>query len=154
MRTAALAYSFFSFFILCARGQNVKEAFKNQFQAQNSFEHLCGRLEYQRTSSLASRKALSRVHIELFKSTEEGQCCSASSLVEGVTTNSKGTFRFKHPSPGRYFVVARYRGTPSTLEVVVKEGKDATPCWQQELVIDHEGKMQLDRTISFDYGHD
>jgi len=75
-------------------------------------------------------------------------------LVESVITTSKGTFRFKQPDPGTYFIVVHYRGISSIQGITVKEQKDTTPCWRQELVINREGKMQIYRSLAFDYGHD
>jgi len=79
VKTAAvLANAFFTLFFLCAQGQNIKEL-KDTFQAreQNSFVHLCGRLEYEPTFSSISRKThLPRTRVDLFKSKGSEECCS------------------------------------------------------------------------------
>lgn len=144
---AVLTYAVFSFALYArAQGDTVK-------LPAESFSHSCGRLEYAAAPSTA-RKPLSGVRVDLFESEAGVPCCSGLRMVESVITNSRGTFRFKRPNAGRYFVVAHYLGGNSNLEVVVKEKeKNVLQCWQQQLVIDPNGRMQMYRTIVFDYGH-
>ncbi len=146
---AVLTCAVFSFALYApAQGYTVK-------LPAESFSHSCGRLEYAAAPSIAARKPLPGVRVDLFESGAGAPCCSGLRLVESVITNSRGTFRFKRLNAGRYFVVAHYLGGNSNLEVVVNEKeKKVLQCWQQQLVIDPNGRMQMYRTIVFDYGHD
>jgi hypothetical protein len=124
---------------------------------RRTFSRLCGRLEYvwavpqdrHPKYSIEHRKPLSRTLLELFQWREGASCCSDLTLVESVATRRDGSFDFTNSSPGKYFVVAHWKGTHSLeIEITPSNGQE-DDCTAQGLDIDENGKLDQFLTITF-----
>jgi hypothetical protein len=125
----------------------------------DKFDRLRGRLEYRFAVpegkhpkySVEHSKALSKVSMESFERTEGATCCAGLSPVESVVTKRDGKFEFIKAKPGKYFLVAHWKGN-SPLRAITVTGEKTPPrvCSEQGVDIDQKAKLQKFITITVD----
>jgi hypothetical protein len=123
-----------------------------------TFSRLCGRLEYmwtvpegrQHKILVEHRKPLSKILLELFPWREGVSCCSDLTLVESVTTKRDGSFDFTSSSPGKYFVVAHWKGAHRLETEITRSNGQQDDCTAQGLDIDESGRLDKFLTIKLD----
>jgi hypothetical protein len=132
--------------VICAPALARPDEHANDWQ---SFTHLCGCLEYmwvvpegrKNKILVEHRKPLPQTRLELFQWQEGASCCSDLTLVETVITKRDGSFDFTNSSPGKYFLVAHWKGTHSSEIEITSNSDKHDDCGAQGLGIDESGKL-------------
>jgi hypothetical protein len=68
-------------------------------------------------------KPIPHTRLRLFSPTASADCCTLSTPVAEATSGRDGTFQFKKPSPGDYWLVATIGGTEYKLLIRYQPGK-------------------------------
>jgi hypothetical protein len=119
-----------------------------------SVDGICGKLvsiedvpDQGTTSSLRQEvKPFSHTRIRLFSPTASGDCCDLVTPVAEVTTGRDGSFQFKKPAPGDYWLVATIGHAEYKLLVRYQPGKKAATECSKFLYALEKGKFQFRRT--------
>jgi hypothetical protein len=119
-----------------------------------SVDAICGKLvsiedvpDKQTTNSLRPEaKPLPHTRIRIFSPTAGADCCDLITPVAEVTTGRDGSFQFKKPSPGDYWLVATIGHTEYKLLVRYQPGKKPGTECSKFLYALEKGKFQLRRT--------
>jgi len=119
-----------------------------------SVDAICGKLvsienvpEQGTTNSLRREiKPFSHTRVRLFSPTPSADCCDLITPVAEVTTGRDGSFQFKKPTSGDYWLVATIGRTEYKLLVRYQPGKKAGTECSKFLYALEKGKFQLRRT--------
>ncbi len=121
-----------------------------------SVDGICGKLvaieevpENGTTNSARQEvKPFPHARIRLFSPTASADCCDLITPVAEVTTGRDGSFQFKKPTPGDYWLVATIGRTEYKLLVRYEPGKKAGTDCSKFLYALEKGKFQLRRTVT------
>jgi hypothetical protein len=119
-----------------------------------SVDGICGKLvsieqipEKGTTNSFRQEvRPFSHARIRLFSPTASADCCDLVTPVAEVTTGRDGSFQFKKPEPGDYWLVATIDHTEHKLLVRYLPGKKASAQCSTFLYALEKGKFQFRRT--------
>jgi len=116
-----------------------------------SVDAICGKLvsidvtpQKESTNSVRQEsKPFSHARIRLFSPTAGADCCDLMTPVAEVTTGRDGSFQFKKPSPGDYWLVAAIDGTEYKLLIRYQPGKKTdAKCAEFQYALE-KGKLYL-----------
>jgi len=119
-----------------------------------SVDAICGKLvsiedvaEKETTNSMRQEvKPFAHTRVRLFSPTASADCCDLITPVAEVTTGRDGSFQFKKPSPGDYWLVATIGRTEYKLLVRYQPGKKGGTECSKFLYALEKGKLQLRKT--------
>ncbi len=97
------------------------------------------------TASLSAEEAkpIPHARLRLFSPTAGADCCDMISPVAEVTTGRDGTFQFRKPSPGDYWLVANISGAEYKLLIRYQPGKKGEAKCAEFLYALEKGRLHL-----------
>jgi hypothetical protein len=119
-----------------------------------SVDAICGKLvsiedvpDKETTNSLRQEvKPFAHTRIRIFSPTAGADCCGLITAVAEVTTGRDGSFQFKKPTPGDYWLVATIGHAEYKLLVRYQPGMKADTGCSKFMYALEKGKFQFRRT--------
>jgi hypothetical protein len=88
-------------------------------------------------------KPIPHIRLRLFSPTASADCCALITPVAEVTTGRDGTFQFRKPSPGDYWLVATIGGAEYKLLIRYQPGKKGEAKCSEFLYALEKGQLHL-----------
>jgi hypothetical protein len=95
------------------------------------------------SSGREDAKPIPHTRLRLFSPTASADCCALITSVAEVTTGRDGTFLFRKPSPGDYWLVANIGGVEYKLLIRYQPGKKGEAKCAEFLYALEKGQLHL-----------
>ncbi len=95
------------------------------------------------SGSAEDAKPIPHARLRLFSPTAGADCCALITPVAEVTTGRDGTFQFRKPSPGDYWLVANISGAEYKLLIRYQPGKKGEAKCAEFLYAFEKGRLYL-----------
>jgi len=100
------------------------------------------------SSGREEAKPIPHTRLRIFSPTASADCCTLITPVAEATTGRDGTFQFRKPSPGDYWLVATVGGAEYKLLIRYQPGKKGEAKCSEFLYAIEKGQLHLRNSVT------